>query len=129
MSTTISFTEWGGVDQHAARRLARDPELKPLHYRVMFAALGWSNLIGHAEFAPGGLAMVLQSSDPRTGALKVPSSQQVTNAIRRARDLGLVGEKSSYFCLVAPEWWEKAGGHGGKTCGYHRIRGTRRPAR
>lgn len=129
MSGTITFTEWGGVDQHALRRMARDPEVKPLHFRIQYAAMGWSNLIGHAEFAPGGLAMILQSSDPRTGEMSMPGRQQIANAIRRARDMQLVGDGSNYRCLVAPDWWEKAGGHGGKTCGYHGIRGIRRSAR
>lgn len=121
----IHFDEWGGVDQLAARRLARDPEVKPLYLRLMFAAVGWSNLIGHAEFAPGGLAMVLQSADPRTGEMSMPNRNQINTAIKRARGMGLLEEGSTFRCLVAPIWWEKSGGTGGRTCAHHGI-GLRR---
>lgn len=117
----ISFDEWGSVDQHYARLLARDPDVKPLAMRVMFAALGWSNLIGHAEFAAGGLAMVLQSSDPRTGELSIPSRGQVNTAIRRAEEMGLVAAGSCRQCLLSPVWWEKSGGRGGKSCTFHGV--------
>jgi len=121
VTTGISFEEWGGVDQQQARHMARDPDVKPLYLRVMFAAIGWSNLIGHAEFAASGLALVLQSSDPRTGEISIPCRRQVNAAIDRARDMGLVSEGSSRFCLLAPSWWEKAGGTGGKSCTHHGI--------
>ncbi|TYL55753.1 hypothetical protein FXB39_00655 [Nocardioides sp. BGMRC 2183] len=124
--TGISFDEWIGVDQHGARQLARDPEVGPVYLRVMFAAIGWSNLIGHAEFAPGGLAMVLQTSDPKTGELHIPSTRQVNKAIERARENKLVGDDSSRHCLLAPTWWEKAGGTGGKTCSHHHVYAPRR---
>ncbi len=118
----IPFEEWVGVDQHAARLRAGDSSVKPLAVRVMFAAIGWSNLIGHAEFAAQGLANILLSSNPRTGELSIPSRRQVNAAIRRAEEMGLVAEGSSRFCLLAPDWWEKAGGTGGKTCTHHGIR-------
>lgn len=85
MAPKIPFEAWIAVDQTNARRMARDPEIKPLWLRVMFAAIGWSNLIGHANFAPGGLAVVLQSNDPKEGGLSVPSASQVANAIASAR--------------------------------------------
>ena len=92
----------------------RDPDTGPLFVRVMFAALGWANPIGHAEFpAPGGLAILLQSSDPRTGELSIPNHNQVNTAIRHAEAAGLVAEGSSRFCLLTAAWWEKAGGKGG----------------
>ena len=120
--TGFSFEAYGAVDQLAARRLARDPDTGPLLLRVMFAAIGWSNLIGHAEFASGGLAMVLQSSDPQTGEMSMPNRGQVNTAIRRAEASGLVADGSSRFCLVTADWWEKAGGKGGRSCGHHNIR-------
>lgn len=126
MSAGISFDEWGAVDQHHARLMARDPDVKPLYLRVMFAGIGWANLIGHAEFAPGGLALILQSSDPKTGEVSIPSRRQVNAAIERARESGLVSQGSSRFCLLAPTWWEKSGGHGGKTCNHHGIRSRSR---
>lgn len=119
--TGISFEEWGGVDQHKARLLARDPDVKPLAVRVMFASIGWSNLIGHAEFAASGLAIVLQTSNPRTGEIAIPSRGQVNTAIRRAEEMGIVRRGSSRHCLLAPDWWEKAGGTGGKSCVFHGL--------
>lgn len=117
----FTFDQFGAVDQHYAKLLARDPDVKPLAIRVMFAALGWSNLIGHAEFAQSGLAVVLQSSDPRTGELSIPSRGQVNTAIRRAEDMGLVAAGSTRQCLLAAAWWEKSGGTGGRTCTFHGI--------
>lgn len=125
----INFEQWGAVDQLEARRMARDPDLKPMAYRVMFAAIGWANLIGHAEFAGGGLAVVLQKSNPRTGEMSIPGQQHVSNVIREARARGLVGDGSNVRCLVVPDWFEKAGGTGGRTCSEHGIRPPRRRRR
>lgn len=119
--TGISFEEWVGVNQAMARGMSRDPEVTPMRLRVMFAALGWANLIGHAEFDPAGLCQLLMRQDPKTGELSIPSGNSVDNVIKEARDMGLIGEGSSRRCLVAPDWWEKAGGKGGKTCSHHRI--------
>ena len=119
----IPFEEWAGLNQIERRRMARDPEIKPLKYRVMFAAEGWANLIGHAEFAPGGLALVLQTANPQTGELNIPSRQRVANAVREAIDSGLVATASTARCLVvSPEMLAKTGGHGGRSCRFHRIR-------
>ncbi len=118
----ITFDEWGTVDQLAVRRMALDSDIKPLRDRVMFAALGWSNLIGHAEFDPAGLCHALQTANPRTGELSIPGRRQVSNVIREAVEQGYLGRGSSIECLIAPPWWQKSGGTGGKSCGYHRIR-------
>lgn len=125
----IPFEEWAAINQVEARRLARDPEIKPLWHRVEYAAIGWSNRIGHAEFAPGGLAVVLQTSNPKTGALSIPSMQQVANAIAEAKERGLVDESSTARCLVArADLVAKKGGKGGQTCKHHGIN-TRRAGR
>jgi hypothetical protein len=122
----IPFEQFVSIDQHYARLLARDPDVKPLYLRVMFAAIGWSNLIGHAEFAAGGLATILQSSDPRTGELSIPNRSQTNAAIRRAEAMNLISAGSSRYCLLAPTWWAKSGGNGGKTCNHHGIYSRRR---
>lgn len=123
----IPFEDWFARNQQEARRLARDPDVKPLYVRVMFAAEGWANLIGHAEFAVGGLALILQSSNPRTGEIHIPSRQQVSNEIKRAIDMGLIDETSSIRCLVPNrELFSKSGGHGGKACRHHGIRAPKR---
>jgi len=122
----IPFEEWAAINQVEARRRARDPELKPLHYRVEYAAMGWANLIGHAEFAPGALAWILQSHNPKTGELSVPSASRVSNAIAEAKERGLVEKTSTALCLVAPmEWLAKQGGRGGRTCRHHGINSRR----
>jgi len=121
----IPFEQFVNIDQHFARLLARDPEVKPLYLRVMFAAMGYANLIGHAEFAAGGLGLVLQSSDPKTGELSIPDRNQINSAIRRAEGMRLVTEGSSRFCLLAPHWWAKSGGDGGKTCNHHGVYSNR----
>lgn len=126
VSRAVNYEAWVAIDQTAAKRMARDPEIAPLWLRIMFAAIGWSNLIGHTNFAHGGLALVLQSSDPKTGELKIPSASQVANEIRTAKDKGLIGRTSDSTCLVAPDWWLKAGGTGGKSCQHHSIRAPRR---
>lgn len=128
MRRGVDYDEWVALDQAAARRLARDPDVRPMWLRIMFAAIGWANLIGHTNFAHGGLALVLQSSDPKTGELHIPSASQVANAIKAARDRGLIGNRSDAVCLVAPDWWLKAGGKGGKSCQHHKVRAPRRAA-
>lgn len=124
----IPFEEWVAVDQVAARRMARDPEVKPLWLRVMFAAMGWSNAIGHTNFAHGGLAFVLQDNDPEKGDLNIPRASTVAHAIAGAKQRGLIGEASDAVCLVAPDWWTKRGGRGGTSCRHHGIRAPRRNA-
>jgi hypothetical protein len=122
----IPFDEWGGVDQLEARRMARDFETGSMSLRIMFAAIGWSNLIGHAEFASGGLPTVLQTSDPQKGGLSIPTERGVNKALAEAAARGLISTESNVRCLVAPHWWVKAGGTGGRTCAEHRIRSPRR---
>lgn len=121
------FEEWNANNQHESRRLARDPEVKPLHLRVMFAAEGWANLIGHAEFSHGGLALVLQSTDPQTGEIHIPSRSQVGAAIRRAIEMRLIEDGSTIRCLMPNvNRFHKSGGRGGKTCQHHGIDGRKR---
>lgn len=129
MSERISYEAWVAVDQTFARRMAHDPEVRPIKLRIMFAAIGWANLIGHANFAPGGLAFLLAKIDPTTGALAIPSAPHVANEIKATRDQGLIGPDSDAACLTAPEWWMKNGGRGGRTCQHHRITAPRRHAR
>lgn len=121
----IPFDNWGGIDQDAMRRLALDPTTQPMIYRIMFAALAWANVSGHAEMEPGELARHLQVVSSGTGELVVPSSSWLSNEIRRARERGLIGDGSGVRCLVAPEWFVRAGGRGGYACKVHGIRGRR----
>lgn len=117
----IPFNEWGSVDQDALRQVALDPTRKPMIFRLMFASLGWSNLSGHAEFAPGELARRLQV-ESKTGDLVTVAPSHLSNEIRRARNEGLIGPGSAARCLIAPHWFAKTGGRGGTACRFHGIK-------
>jgi hypothetical protein len=87
-----------------------------LTYRVHFAALGWANQIGHAEFAEGELNRLLaKDADPL-------SRQSVHGAISRAKKLGLVHSDSGNQCLVLGQWHFQKAWHGTKRCRVHGIR-------
>lgn len=121
----IPFDNWGGVDQDALRRLALDPMTRPLVYRLMFAAMGWSNKIGHAEFGRGELVRHMQVVTS-TGELVTVSASTLSNELATARARGLIGEGSTARCLVTPEWFAKTGGRGGTACKHHGITARRR---
>src|SRR4051794_14047638 len=95
----IPFENWGAVNQDEAQRLARNADLAPLALRLFFAAVGWANRTGHAEFASGDLADILGSHSP-CGAWRPLSRQQVSSVIARARDLGLLHPHSKARCLM-----------------------------
>jgi hypothetical protein len=99
---------WAAVSQLDARAKARNKGTGVLAVRVYFAAVGWGNQIGHAEFASGDLAEILG-----TGA------QGVTKAIRAAKDAGLVDDLSSARCLVLSGWHFQKSGHGTGACAHH----------
>lgn len=87
---------WGGVSQREYRRMAQEP-WHPLAYRVHFAALGWADRQGHAAFDPGKLAALLGKEG------KPLSDQGATNAVNRAKRLGLVSPRSgTAFALSSP---------------------------
>jgi hypothetical protein len=108
---------WGAVSQPECQRMAREAA-HPLAYRVYFAALGWANRIGHAEFGQGALGRVLANADSQ--ALK-PGS--VTNAVNRAKVLGLIASTSRTACLALGDWQFQKDGRGSVDCRTHGIRG------
>lgn len=113
---SINFSggdSWGAVSQTDCQRKARDPDL-PLFLRVYFAALWKANRIGHAEFAEGALATVLADK-----AGKPLSRQSASNAVGRAKALGLVHEGSGARCLVLPRWHFQKDGKGTAHCVTH----------
>lgn len=113
---------WGAVGQAEALRLARDADTGPLHVRLFLAAIGRANTIGHAEFAPGELACLLPRGDGRT-----PHRTHLANAVRRAVSSGLLLAGSGSRCLLpSPGLWDRAGGHGSRSCAWH---GTSGPTR
>lgn len=116
---------WGALSQAEALRLARDPDTAPLHVRVFFAAVGTANTIGHATFEAGQLADLL----PRRDGTQ-PHRTHLANAIRRAVHTGLLLPGSGVRCLLpAAELWDRAGGRGTRTCTWHGIGRSTRPAR
>ena len=122
----FEFERFGAVDQDAAQALAKSFDVTPLHLRIMFASMGWSNLIGHAEFADKALARILRTVDRQTGEESIPTERGVRQAIRRAEQMGLISHGSDHRCLRAPSWFDKAGGIGGRSCARHGIKPVRR---
>lgn len=106
---------WGAVSQVEYRRLARDS--RHLHvYRVHFAALGWANLIGHAEFGQDELRGLLADE-----AGRLPAPSRVSQAVKGAKDLGLIAGESRARCLVLPHVLFQRGGVGSHGCRTHGI--------
>jgi hypothetical protein len=85
---------WSALSVTEYRRMARDPR-HMLVYRVHFAAIGWANLIGHAEFGPGELSQHLKDEGG-----KPLNATSLSRVIRQARDLDLVAPSSRARCLV-----------------------------
>jgi hypothetical protein len=96
--------------------MAKDPT-HPLQYRVYFAALGWANRIGHAEFGEGALSRILSGEDNKPLA-----AQSVSNAIARAKKKGLVTDESGTRCLVLGSWRFQKAGLGSASCRTHGLR-------
>ncbi|MFJ5020770.1 hypothetical protein [Streptomyces goshikiensis] len=105
--------EWGGLSQAQCERIARD-DRHQLTYRVYFAALWKANRIAHAEFRMGELARTLVDD----GGV-IPSWQSVTNAIKRAKALDLIGQDSTARCLTLPHHHFQKGGRAGRRCSVH----------
>lgn len=62
--------------------------------RVEFAAAGWCNRDGHAQFRPSELACILAVAG------RPASPSEVSRAIARAKDRGAIGQESQARCLV-----------------------------
>ncbi|WP_327737137.1 hypothetical protein OG749_28960 [Streptomyces nojiriensis] len=83
---------------------------------MYFAALGWGNRLGHAEFAEGGLASVL-------GAEGAPLTKQaVQKGVTAAKGLGLLAPDSGARCLVLPGHHFQKSGLGAASCRVHSLR-------
>lgn len=109
MSGRINFAgNWGGIHQVEYRRMASNEKTGPRFTRVHFAALGYANRIGHAEFGPGELAQVLG----------IGVGRAADKAVKQAKDAGLVGKDSGTRCLVLPHTMFQTG-KGSAECHYH----------
>jgi hypothetical protein len=88
--TPIQFEgDYIAVSQEEYKRRARDPRFDYAH-RVEYAAMGWANQIGHAEFPTGKLNEVL--ADKNGKSLSVNA---LNNHIRRAKGWGFVEPESN----------------------------------
>lgn len=114
------------VSISGARSKAHNPGLH-IDMRLVYAAIGYTNNIGHAEFGPGELRKALQTLNPDTGELVSPTAAQVSKAISRMTVAGELADGSNARCLVLPEgMWQKEGrmedtGHASGHCSWHGI--------
>ncbi len=95
-------SEWGAYSQVEMARLSRMVEVTPLAVRVLFAAMSRHDRSGHARFARGELADILGSIDVATGEVRAARADTVSGAIKAAKRLGYITERSSARCLVVP---------------------------
>lgn len=111
--------DFAAVSQEHYKERARNPRFDYRH-RVEYAAMGWANRIGHAEFPPGELNKILADEDGT-----VPTHNAVNNHVRRAKDWGVIEAESNRRCLVLPECrFQK--GIGDETCDEHGLRPVKR---
>lgn len=117
---TIGFgpgAPWGAISQLDCRAKARNPLIKPLALRVYFAALGWGNQVGHAEFAEGALASLLAGENGQ--AL---TRQAVQKGMTAAKAMALIAPESGARCLVLPGHHFQKNGLGSASCRVHSLR-------
>ena len=79
---------------------AANPVL-PDWLRLAALAFGKHKANGHANFGTGEIANLLGRRSP-DGQLKPLSGSAVSNAIRRAKELGFIADQSHARCLVVP---------------------------
>ena len=124
----ITLETWTAHADEFSREQARTPQ--PLQYRLFWLACERANVIGHAEFGPGQLALLLAQPGEH-GEAVTPTKASVSRAIGTAKALGLLDEQSSARCLVLPANSVQRGGTGNKSCAHHglgrtSVRGPRR---
>ncbi|MEU8170704.1 hypothetical protein AB0B97_29815 [Micromonospora sp. NPDC049004] len=120
MAINFGGDSWGGCNQAAMRRRAKDPR-HPLVYRIEYAAIGWANNIGHSRL--GGLTLMQILADGRG---KEPHRNTLNKAIAEAKDRGLIEPASNARCLVVSQRVFQRGGRGSYTCDEHGVsRGLR----
>ncbi|MCM2390329.1 hypothetical protein [Streptomyces albipurpureus] len=111
--------DYAAVSQDEYKRRARDPRFQYPH-RIEYAAIGWANVLGHAEFPPGELNKIMAD---KSG--KIPSKDALNLHVGRAKEWGLVEAESNRRCLVLPmHRFQK--GIGDETCDEHGIRPAKR---
>ncbi|WP_433373858.1 hypothetical protein ACQPZX_02730 [Actinoplanes sp. CA-142083] len=107
---------WGALSVMECQRRAKDPR-HPLVYRVHFAAIGWANQIGHAEFGPGELSQHLKDEGG-----KPLNATSLSRVLGKARDLDLVAPSSQARCLVLAHHVFQKERYGNRYCKTHGIK-------
>jgi hypothetical protein len=90
---------WAAFSQNEMYKLAGEPSTGPLHIRVLFAAMGKMNALGHAELRVGELARILGTVTD-TGEVVACRRDSVSAAIKEAKSRGLIAPESKARCLV-----------------------------
>lgn len=90
---------WAAFSQHEMYKLAGEASSGPLHIRVLFAAMGKMNALGHAELRVGELARIL-GTVTATGEVQACRRDSVSTAIKEAKGRGLIAPESKARCLV-----------------------------
>src|SRR3954468_22327950 len=74
---------------------AADPAKGKLSVRILFAAMGRQNSLGHAQFGSGELARILGKFDPETGTITPARKDTVSRAISEAKASGYIDPRST----------------------------------
>lgn len=90
---------WAAFSQDEMYKLAGEASSGPLHIRVLFAAMGKMNALGHAELRVGELARIL-GTVTATGEVQACRRDSVSTAIKEAKGRGLIAPESKARCLV-----------------------------
>jgi hypothetical protein len=102
-----------------------DPKLPPW-LRVSALAYGMHRANGHAMFGVGDVRLVLSRVDEETGEILMPSTANVSHAIRKAVDFGFLEKGSGTRCLVVPGHAIEGGlGDPNEPCPQHRRQSQR----
>lgn len=116
---------YGAVHQTELRRISRNPEVGPAHVRLFMLAMAEANQIGHAEFRAGALREFLGRPDRATGRVTPSSAATVSDAIAKAKRLGMLHVDSCARCLVLSPYLFQKAGRGTMSCSFHNVRKAR----
>ena len=117
---------WVALSVKAARERAHNPALH-INMRLLFAAVGYTNNIGHAEFEPSALRVALETYDGDTAEVVTPTAAAVSKAIKAMVLAGELEDGSCARCLILPaSAWLKEGrmqdhGHAQRWCRWHCV--------
>jgi hypothetical protein len=70
--------------------------------RILFAALGRMDRLGHARFTKGEIARIVSQVDPATGEITTARADSLSKAISKAKETGYIGHDSRARCITIP---------------------------